>query len=264
MHGLPHAATPEEAGISSQGILDFIDRAEKQGLEFHSLMVLHKGQVACALNWAPYDLELPHTLFSLTKSFTSAAAGFAVGEGLMHYEDSIADILPDKLTKASDPKLKQVTLHSLLCMGSGLDPLSNRVPRRQEDWAKVALAYPVLHEPGTHFHYNSMGSYLVSAMVQKVTGQTCRDYLMPRLFDKLGIAKPQWDSCPLGISMGGYGLHLNCEDIAKFGQLLLQDGLWQGERVLPEGWVKRATQAYTDNSGFNNHIKWGLNYSYQF
>lgn len=261
---LPRASSPEELGISSQGVLDFIKQAEARGLAFHSLMLLRHGQVACELSWAPYDSRTPHTMFSLTKSFTSAAAGFAVKEGLLRYEDSVADILPDKLGAKSDPRLKEVTLHSLLCMGSGLDPASDRPPRREEDWARATLSHPVVHEPGTQFHYNSMGSYLVSAMVQRVTGQSCRDYLMPRLFEPLGIARPQWDSCPKGVSMGGFGLHLGCEDIARFGQLLLQLGVWQGRQLLPEGWVRLATRKHIDNGGFNNQEDWGQGYGYQF
>lgn len=264
MDALPRAHLPEDAGFSSEALLQLIDRAKAEGLELHSLMVLKGGQVACEMSWAPYDLDRPHTLFSLTKSFTSTAAALAVGEGLIRYEDSIADILPDKLSPQSDRRVKDITLHSLLCMGSGLDPRSNLIPPREEDWVKAALKHPVLREPGTHFHYSSMGSHLISAMVQRATGQTCLDYLMPRMFDKLGIARPQWDSCPMGMSMGGYGLHLSCRDIAKFGQLLLQGGVWQGEQLLPEGWVALASEAKIDNLGFNNHIAWGLGYGYQF
>lgn len=262
---LPKASYPEDAGISSEGLLRFIDEAEKKGLEFHGVMVLRKGMIACEMAWQPYDLDTPHTLFSLSKSFTSCAAGFAVAEGLLRYDSKVAEVLKDKLPKAPHPLIHQITLHDLLCMGSGLNEKSDGV-RAGTDWVADILKYPVDHQPGSHFHYNSMGSYLVSAMVQKVTGQTCRDYLMPRLFDKLGIKKPQWDCCPMGINIGGFGLHLTTRDIAKFGQLLLQDGIWQGERVLPGGWVKLATKKHIDNSNcmFNGNLDWGIGYGYQF
>lgn len=261
--GFAVAERPEALGISSKGLLDLIDAAKKKGLDFHSLTLLRRGQIACRMEWAPYDSATPHTLFSLSKSFASCAAGFAVAEGLLSYDTSVTEILTNKLPKAPHPLLRKVTLHSLLCMGSGLDEKSDSA-RKGRDWVKTILSYPVLHEPGTHFHYNSMSTYLVSAMVQRVTGQTCRDYLIPRLFDKLGIEKPQWDCCPLGINTGGFGLHLKGDDIARFGQLLLQDGVWQGERVLPEDWVKLATAKHIDNARPDNHADWSQGYGYQF
>lgn len=264
---MEHAAFPEELGISSLAVEAFLDGAERQGLEFHSVMLLREGRVAAALNWAPYDMRRPHTLFSLSKSFCSAAAGFAVAEGLLSYDDRVLDVLRDKAPAQPDARLEKVTLRHLLTMSSGLEPRSDTRSLGEKDWVRRALALRVDHEPGAHFHYNTTGTYLVSAMVQQAAGQNVRDYLMPRLFDRLGIAKPQWDACPLGISAGGYGLHLSCEDIAKFGQLLLDDGRWQGEQVLPGGWVQLATRKSIDNA---NHVDdpersdWGQGYGFQF
>lgn len=263
-HILPLAESPETAGISSQGLLDFLDGLQERGLELHGLIILRQGQVAAQMAWQPYDLLRPHTLFSLSKSFASCAAGFAVAEGLLSYDSPVAQVLKHKLPRQPHPLLGSITLHHLLCMGSGLDPRSDQGARKTRDFAKHILSYPVVHQPGSHFHYNSMSSYLVSAMVQQVTGQTCRDYLMPRLFDKLGIAKPQWDCCPLGVNLGGFGLHLSTTDIAKFGQLLLADGIWQGEQVLPQGWVQRASARQIDNSANNPDSDWEQGYGYQF
>ena len=255
---------PEELGISSLAVEAFLDGARDKGLDFHSVMVLRHGRVAVALNWAPYELTRPHTLFSLSKSFCSAAAGFAVAEGLLSYEDKVLDVLADKAPEEPDERLAQVTLRHLLTMSSGLEPKSDTRLLRTQDWVKRALSCRVDHEPGTHFDYNTTGTYLISAMVQKVTGQTVRDYLMPRLFDKLGIIKPQWEVCPMGITAGGYGLHLSCQDIAKFGQLLLQDGVWNGEQVLPAGWVKQATAKAIETVQTPEDSDWAQGYGFQF
>lgn len=257
-------SSPEEAGVSSRGLLDFIDEVERRGIEIHSFILLRHGREVCRANWQPYSVDRPHMLFSLSKSFTSCAAGFAVAEGRLDYDTRVADVLRDKLPARPSERLMRITLGDLLCMGSGLDPASDSVPPMAADWCKHVLSYDIKHEPGAHFDYNSFGSYLCSAMVTRATGQTCCDYLYPRMFEKIGIKKPVWDVSPQGINCGGWGLHLSCEDIAKFGQLLLQKGMWSGARVLPEGWTELASAAHIDNSGRNAHADWEQGYGYQF
>lgn len=208
MQQLEHVRFPEEAGISSQGILNYIAAREEAGLEHHAIWVMRHGKVAAKLSYAPYDDHTPHMLFSLSKSFCSAAAGFAVQEGLLRWNTKLIDVLPEKFPAEPSDWLKSITLHDLLTMGSGLKPESDEVDG--EDWCSLILACDCDHEPGTHFHYNSHGTYLVSAMVQKVTGMTVRDYLVPRLFEPLGMmnvdgSAPRWDSCPDGINVGGWG-----------------------------------------------------------
>lgn len=259
---LQYAGVPEDAGISSLGVQAFLDGVERQKLDFHSVMLLRQGKVACRLVWQPYASDTPHTLFSLSKSFCSCAAGLAVAEGLLRYDDKVAVALADKVPPGADERIGDITLHHLLSMSSGLAPESDKKPTKA-DWCRNVLSHPVVHEPGTVFHYNTLGTYLVSAMVQRATGQTVRDYLMPRLFEPLGIQKPAWDSCPMGISAGGYGLHLSCEDIAKFALLLKNDGIWQGKRLLPEGWVDRAT-ARIIKTADQEVTDWDLGYGYQF
>lgn len=259
------AHTPEEAGISSRGLLNYLDAvANTPEVEHHAIMVLRHGKLAATMNFAPYDNQTPHMLFSLSKSFTSAAAGFAVQEGLLHWEDKVLDILPEKAPENPSQWLQSVTLSHLLMMGSGLDPKSDEVGG--EDWAKAVLACECDHEPGTHFHYNSHGTYLVSCMVQRVTGMTVRDYLLPRLFEPLGIPKPEWDCCPEGINVGGWGLYLSCDSIARFGQCLVQKGMWQGRQLLPLEWYEKATVKQIDNSGGTEQPdnEWAQGYGYQF
>ncbi|MBQ8149393.1 MAG: serine hydrolase [Clostridia bacterium] len=257
--------TPEEAGISSRGLLNYLDAVAKAPeVEHHAIMVLRHGKLAATMNFAPYDNQTPHMLFSLSKSFTSAAAGFAVQEGLLRWDTKVLDILADKAPENPSDWLGQITLSHLLMMGSGLDPKSDEVGG--EDWARAVLACECTHEPGTHFHYNSHGTYLVSCMVQRVTGMTVRDYLLPRLFEPLGIPEPVWDCCPAGINVGGWGLWLSCDSIARFGQCLLQKGQWEDRQILPLEWFEKATVKQIDNSGGTEQPdnEWAQGYGYQF
>lgn len=270
MQQLSFAARPEDAGVSSQGILDYIEAREKLGIEPHALWVVHHGKVAARLNYAPYDDETPHMMFSLSKSFCSAAAGFAVAEGLLRWDTKLIDVLPENFPAEPDEWARAITLHHLLTMGSGMKPESDGV-RGGDEWAKTVLSCGCDHEPGTHFAYNSMSTYLVSCMVQKVTGQKIRDYLTPRLYEPLGILKPDgtapdWDESPEGINVGGWGLWLSCAQIARFGQCLLQKGVWDGVQVLPREWLDLATTAQIDNgNGEHPHDHdWNMGYGYQF
>ena len=260
---------PEEAGVSSAGLIRFLDEWEKKQdvVQFHSMILLRHGKAVCRMNFAPYEDREPHKMFSLSKSFTSAAAGFAVAEGKISWGSSIADILPEEIPEGREDELRPITLETLLCMGSGLAPESDSPsPDPQVTWARHVLSHEVQHPPMAHFHYNTFGTYLVSCMIQKVTGQTVRDYLVPRLFEPLGIAVPEWDESPQGVSCGGFGLHLSAEGIARFGQCLLQKGRWEGKQVLPEGWTELATREHIANyeGTPQEGNEWGQGYGFQF
>lgn len=268
MQHLPVVRFPEDAGVSSRGILTYLDAVRDAKLEHHALLVIRHGKVAAKLLFAPYDDHTPHMLFSLSKSFCSCAAGFAVQEGLLDWNTRLIDVLPEKFPAEPSPWLQSITLHHLLTMGSGLKPESDSVSGA--DWISLILNCGCDHEPGTHFHYNSHGTYLVSAMVQKATGMTVRDYLIPRLFEPLGMMNadgtpPAWDCCPGGVNIGGWGLWLSCAQIAPFGQCLLQKGVWDGKQVLPPEWLARATVPQIDNAnGGPRDSEWTLGYGYQF
>lgn len=252
---------PEDAGISSKGLLTYLDEVEKSGLEHHSIMIYRHGKLALSMNWKPYCLDMPHMLFSLSKSFCSAAAGFAVAEGLLSWDSKVYEVLSEHAPENPSELQKKITLSHLLMMGSGLDEKSDTT-----ETVAQTLAYDCIREPGSWFHYNSHGTMLVSAMVQKVTGMNIRDYLIPRLFAPLGIATPEWDKNSEGICWGGWGLHLTTEDILRFGICLLNHGKWQGVQVLPEGWVELASQKHIDNSNGNPdpNNEWNQGYGYQF
>lgn len=254
----------EEMGLSSTALLKFFEQHRDLGI--HSLAVVRQHKVL-ALSVGPWQEDLPHVLFSLSKSLCSMAAGIAVDEGLIRWDESVADVLKASLPKGYDRRLHDVQLRHLLSMSSGLDPRSDtRSLRARKDWARTVLGYRVLHEPGTVFHYNTLGTYLAGRMVASRTGEPLRDYLMPRLFGPLDIAKPQWDCCPLGHNTAGFGLRLSCMDIAKIAQLLLDRGMWNGQRLLSESYLDLATAKQVDNGGnkTNEAPDWAQGYGFQF
>ena len=258
--GLPRS-TPEAQGISSTAILSFIEAADKDLNSLHSFMLVRHGQVIAEGWWSPYSAESPHSLFSLSKSFTSTAVGLAIAEGKLSLDDEVLKFFPDQAPADPSDNLKSMRVSDLLRMSTGQQ---TEPPRTlDQPWVKSFLAHPVPFKPGTHFLYNTSGTYMLSAIVQKATGETLLDYLRPRLFEPLGIEKPTWETSPQGISTGGYGLSIRTEDIARFGQLYLQKGKWQGKQLVPESWIEAATARQTSN-GSKPTSDWDQGYGYQF
>lgn len=258
-------STPEAQGISSASILNFVEAADQTVHDIHSVMIVRHGAVVAEGWWKPFEEERNHVLFSLSKSFTSSAIGLAVDEGLLTVNDSVIGFFPDDLPATVSENLAAVTVHHLLAMytGHSEDTTNSLQAASDGNWVKAFLAQPVTYPPGTHFLYNTGATYMLSAIVQKVSGQTLLDYLTPRLFAPLGIANPTWEVCPRGINVGGYGLKITTEDIAVFGQMYLQKGVWQGKRILPAAWVEEATRYQSDNSA-KEDIEWAQGYGYQF
>lgn len=258
-------SAPEAQGISSRAVLAFVDEIEKNALELHSFMLLRHGLVIAEGWWDPYRPQSPHMLFSLSKSFTSSAVGLAVSEGLLSLEDEVLSFFADKAPAKPGKNLKEMRIRHLLTMSTGhaRDTTSRMVSRQDGDWVIGFLSLPVRHKPGTHFVYNSGASYMLSAILQKVAGVTLLDYLRPRVFEPLGIDNPVWETCPRGINTGGWGLSIRTEDIARFGQMYLQMGDWNGKQILPSAWVKEATSFQISNAG-NRPPDWQQGYGYQF
>lgn len=260
---------PEAQGISSAGLLDFVNAIEAGKLNVHSMMVVRHGQVVAEGWWAPYAPELKHTLYSLSKSFTSSAIGMAVAEKKLTVNDKIVSFFSQDVPATVSPNLAAMRVKDLLMMATGHDKDSTGALRADPDknWVKAFLTQPVEHEPGTFFVYNSGATYMLSAIIQKITGQTVLDYLKPRLFDPLGIEGADWETDPKGINTGGWGLRVRTEDIAKFGQLYLQKGMWNGKRLLPEAWIEDATKFEIQSKGGSRPKEendWLQGYGYQF
>ncbi|MFO0908353.1 MAG: serine hydrolase domain-containing protein [Isosphaeraceae bacterium] len=227
----------------------------------HSLMVIRHGHVVAEGWWKPYRVDLRHSLFSLSKSFTSTAVGLAIAEGKLRIDDPVFKFFPEDAPEKPDANLKAMRVSDLLRMSTG----QQSEPPRPADqpWTRAFLHHPVPFRPGTHFLYNTSATYMLSAIVQKATGQNLLDFLTPRLFEPLGIENPTWQTSPQGISTGGYGLSIRTEDIAKFGLLYLRNGNWNGKQLIPREWVERATTLQTSN-GSDPQSDWNQGYGYQF
>jgi CubicO group peptidase (beta-lactamase class C family) len=254
-------SSPEAQGVSSSAMLAFVEEADKSVTSMHSFMLIRHGHVVTEGWWAPYHGEAPHSLYSLSKSFTSTAIGIAISEGKLSLDDEVLKFFPEEAPEKPSENLKAMRVSDLLRMNTGHQ---SEPPRSMDkSWVATFLAHPVPFKPGTHFLYNTSATYMASAIIQKATGMTLLDYLKPRLFEPLGIEHPTWEKSPQGISTGGYGLSIRTRDIASFGQLYLQRGKWQGKQLVPEAWIDAATSRQTSN-GSNPNSDWDQGYGYQF
>ena len=258
-------STPEAQGIPSAVIAAFLAAVEQGDCGLHSFMLLRHGHVVAEGWWAPYEPDAPHMLFSLSKSFTSTAVGMAVAEGRLSVDDPVLAFFPKEAPRTPSENLAAMRVRHLLSMSTGHDHDTTEYLYKQQDgdWAKAFLARSVAHEPGTHFLYNTGATYMLSAIVQRVTGMTLLEYLRPRLFEPLGIAGATWETCPRGVNTGGFGLSIKTEDIARFGQLYLQRGVWQGQQLVPAVWVADASAKQSAN-GVSAESDWEQGYGYQF
>lgn len=267
--GLARSA-PGAEGVSAAGILDFLDAMERTKHELHSFMMLRHGKVVAEGWWSPYGPEIKHTMYSMSKSFTSTAVGFAVAEGKLTVDDKVTSFFPDDLPDKISENLAVLRVRDLLSMSVGNEKEPTQVCVKSENWVRTFLAQPITHKPGTEFMYNSAATYMCSAIVQKVTGQKVIDYLTPRLFEPLGITGMTWETCPRGINTGGWGLSIRSEGLAKFGQLYLQKGLWNGKQILPVKWIDEATTFKIQQPGGDKTGRpkakndWMQGYCYQF
>lgn len=219
--------------------------------DLHSVMVLQHGKVLAEKQIAP---DTAHIMNSVSKTFTATAVGFAIEDGLLHLEDKIVDLFPESVPPEPQPMLDQITIRNLLTMNSGHGTDPTYVTRNGEgDWIRGFMEWPLDYEPGTCYCYNSLGTYLLSAAVQKVTGEKVVDYLEPRLWKPLGMEKPYWQESPAGINTGGWGLYLHTEDMARMGLCLLNGGKFAGKQVIPATWVAEMSKAQVPsvNAGIN-------------
>jgi len=257
-------SAPEAQGIRSSAVLAFLDAVERDVRDLHSIILLRRGTVVAEGYWGPYGPTYPHMLFSLSKSFTSTAIGLLVAERRLSIDESVLRYFPEEAPAEPGDHLRAMRVRHLLTMTTGHDADPTALIRQSgQSWASTFLTQPVEHAPGTHFVYNSVATYMLSAIAQRITGQRLLHYLGPRLFAPLGIAHPTWETSPEGIDAGGWGLSITTTDIARFGQLYLQRGAWQGSRLLPEAWVAEATARQVPN-GPSANPDWEQGYGYQF
>lgn len=261
---------PEAQGVSSASIDSFLNAVGRSKNEFHSFMFLRHGKVIAQGWWNPYAPDLTHSLYSCSKSFTSTAVGFAISEKLLSVNDKVISFFPGSLPDSVTSYLATLTVKDLLTMSVGQEPdPTAKLAMGSDNWVKDFLALPIKYTPGSKFLYNTMATYMLSAIVQKVTGQREFDYLKPRLFDPLDIKGIDWEVNTQGVNTGGWGLRLKTEDLAKMGQLYLQKGMWNGKQLLPKTWIEEATTFKIDQApgvpeSKRDSSDWMQGYCYQF
>ncbi|MFR0354798.1 serine hydrolase domain-containing protein [Streptomyces sediminimaris] len=244
------SSDPAAQGVDAAGVHAFLDALEAApGIEPHSLMILRHGRLVASGWWGPYTAGRPHLLYSLSKSFTATAAAIAAGEGLLRLDDPVISYFPEFEADITDPRGRAMLVRHVASMSSGheAETLSRALAADPADMVRGFLLLPPERDPGTVFAYNQPTTYSLAAIVQRVTGRPLTEYLRPRLLDPLGIGEVAWLRDRSGRELGYSGLHATTDAVARLGQLYLQDGVWEGERLLPEGWVAEATRPHIGN-----------------
>lgn len=238
---LPRAKSPEEVGVSSRAIEKFLDYIKTEELEFHSFMVVRHGKVAAEWYNEPYNAQATHAMYSVSKSFSATAIGFAVSEGLISLDDKVLDFFPEYTPKTPSPYFDKLTVRRLITMTSGKQT-NMLADKGKFDWIEDFINSPWVFEPGTAYLYVNENIYMLCAIINKVTGMTVTEYLTPRLYEPLGMKVPFWETDPHnGVEAGGWGLFISTEDLAKFATCYLHGGKYNGVQVIPEEWTKEAT-----------------------
>ncbi len=237
-------ATPESQGIPSDHIRKFLQELGRgSDLYMQDALVLRRGKLLCAASYGSQVLTAPKHTFSACKSVTSLAVGLLIDDGLLHLEDKVADLFEDLATAAVRRRLKNMSVEDLLTMRAGV-LFGEAEALSEPDWVRAFLNSSLKGEPGTEFHYNSLNTYMLSAIIRRKTGKGLAEFLQERLFDPMGIIDIHWETCPAGIEKGGWGLYIRPEDMAKLGQLVLDGGVWNGRRLLSEAYLRTATSAH--------------------
>ena len=257
---LPRAKRPEDAGVSSAQIAAFLRDIEENGMNVHSFMVVRHGKVAAACWRAPFTADTPHAMYSVSKTFTSAALGIAVGEGLLSLDDRVKDFFPEFTAEKKDKKLDAMTVRHLVCMQSGKNP-GVFADKTKPSWVEDFFNAPWAEAPGTKYRYISENTYMISAILRRITGITLREYLTPRLFEPLGIDFPFWETDADGVEAGGWGLYARTEDLAKLMLCFLQDGVYGGRQIIPAEYV-RAARSFQSDNGYNEAPDGSAGYGY--
>lgn len=240
-------ATPESQGISSKRLLMLIQELnDSEYTDMHHLMILKGGKVICECSFAPYRSGMWHITHSMCKSITGMAVGMLIEEGQLSLDENIYKIFEQRLNPLAKIFRPEVTVEHLLTMTSGVSFNESGIISGN-DWLESYLNAPVIGTPGTKFQYNSLNSYVLSAIISERTGMTMEEYLRPRLFEPMGITRYLWETCPKGITKGGWGLFLCAEDMAKLGQLYLNKGRWNGQQLVSEEWVETSTQKHVES-----------------
>ena len=236
-------STPEAQGVSSRAVAEFFAAVDEAGYDVHNIIIMRHDKVIAEHSWHPWTPEHKHAMYSATKTYTAAAIGFAVQEGLLNVSDRVMDIFPDLVPEQHAPELERLTVKHLLSMTAG--HRSTVYPGAGDDQVRQFLSMDYAHEPGTTFYYNITCSHMLSHIISRLTGENIYDFLRPRLFDKIGISGDVvWEMDLSGRQMGNGGMHSRVSDMAKFGTFLKNGGRWNGEQILAQEWIDEMTDIY--------------------
>ena len=258
--------SPESLGIPSESILAFIEKAKDHSNELHSLQVLRHRKRCFFGSFAPYSRESDQIMFSFSKSLTSIAIGFAEQEGLLSLDEKLIDIFPDKCPEQISENLREADVFSLLTMTCGhADEI--RPEKDEQDWIRTFLGHTFAYRPGTTFQYNTAGTNMLCAILRKRSGQNVTEYLKPRLFDVIGIPPVECGKLSDGTEMGGSGMYLTPESMARFAQFVLNRGRWEGKQLLSADWIDRASARQVDTMSEVYHTtarEWMQGFGFHF
>ena len=248
-------STPEEQGVPSKALVALFDSLHALPLtDMHAVVVMRHGKVIGEMYPKPYAPEYRHTMYSCSKTFVGIAVGLAIEDNRLRLDDRIAAIFPELLPDSVSKDLADMTVRHLLSMASGVKPDWNMRSRGKE-WIRTFLSKPV-KEPGTQYAYDSMVSYMLAAVVQKVTGKKLTEYLQERVFTPMNVTEWAWEESPEGVNTGGWGVHIQPESLAKFGQLILNEGSWEGKQLVPAEWIREMCKKHreTGREVYGYHI----------
>ena len=265
-------ATPESQGVPSAAIVSWLDACEREiqyPNSLHGFVIVRHGKVIAEGTWAPYDtLNRPHMLYSHSKSFTSTAIGFLVDDGKLDLDARVLSFFPDKAPKNPSDNLRALRVRDLLTMNVGASVSDPQKKNPDGDWVRIFLANDVDREPGTVFKYDSCATHMLAAIAERVTGMKLMDFLKARLFSPLGMTSPWSTVSPTGVACGGWGMNMTTRDLARFGQLYLNQGMWEGKRLISREWVALATARQTWSGAIavtgEDGSDWHQGYGFQF
>ncbi|MBQ2955738.1 MAG: serine hydrolase [Clostridia bacterium] len=262
------SASPESEGVRSSAISDMLTAIREENKDIHSMLLWRHGKLIFEHYFAPYTVKTPHSMYSCSKTFTSMLIGIAQEKGLLSIHDSVLKYFPDVPVENPSDNLRAMTLEHLLMMGSGhaQDTFGYMMSCEDGDWARVFLNRPVEYKPGTHFVYNTGATYMLSAVLTRITGKTALELAEEWIFRDIGITGAAWDTCPKGVSIGGSGLHIKPRDMMRLGVLLLSRGRWNGKQIIPAAYIQAAQTKKINNYNLadpNQDPNWGAGYCYQ-
>ncbi len=250
-------ADPESTGVESSHIAGFIQEiCEKKELDMHGIMIVRDGKIICDAEFGAYKSEFWHAGYSLSKSVAAMAIGMLIDEGKLSLDSKAVKILEKRAPALSQLTHKAITVRHLLTMTAGVG-FSESGASVEENWVRAFFESFVKSEPGKKFNYNSMNTYILSCIVKEISGQTLREYLKPRLFEPLGITVMHWEQAPDGNEIGGWGIYLRREDVAKLGVLYVNGGEWNHKRIISEKWIKESTSAKVSHPEDSGNYDYG-------